>query len=86
MGAYRILIKPSARNELEAIPKRDLVRVVERISSLAEDPRPIGCEKLSAQERCRIREGSNRIIYSIQDFELTVWVVKGGHRRDVYRQ
>lgn len=86
MAAYSILIKPSARKEPEAIPKRDLVRVVEKISSLADDPRPLGSEKLSAQERYRIRQGNYRIIYSIQDLELTVWVVKVGHRRDVYRQ
>ena len=58
---------------------------MKRIASLAVDPRPPGCEKLSAQERYRIRQGTYRIIYSIQDDELTLWVVKIGHRKDVYR-
>jgi len=48
-------------------------------------PRPPGCEKLTGQERYRIRQGNYRIIYSIQDLELTIWVVKVGHRRDIYR-
>lgn len=60
-------------------------KIITRIASLASDPRPNGSEKLSAQERYRIRQGNYRIIYSIQDFELTIWVVKIGHRREVYR-
>ena len=47
--------------------------------------RPAGAEKLSGQERYRIRQGNYRILYSIQDGELTIWVVKVGHRREVYR-
>ena len=58
---------------------------MERIGDLAENPRPVGCEKLSGQEKYRIRQGNYRIIYSIQDTQLTVWVVKVGHRREVYR-
>jgi mRNA interferase RelE/StbE len=58
---------------------------MERIGSLADNPRPVGCEKLSGQEKYRIRQGNCRIIYSIRDAELIVWVVKVGHRREVYR-
>jgi mRNA interferase RelE/StbE len=79
------VLKKSAARELEDIPKRDLVRVVERIRSLSVDPRPPGVEKLSGQERYRVRQGNYRIVYSIQDTELVIWVVKIGHRREVYR-
>ncbi|CAG0987973.1 Toxin RelG [Anaerolineae bacterium] len=85
MAAYRIVLKKSAAKELEAIPKRDLAKVVERIQSLAVEPRPPGVEKLSAQERYRVRQGDYRIVYSIEDDILTVCVVKVGHRREVYR-
>lgn len=85
MAAYSILFKESVRKDIAAIPAKDLQRIMERIESLAEDPRPVGSEKLSAQERYRIRQGNYRIIYSIQDNELTVWVVKVAHRREVYR-
>jgi mRNA interferase RelE/StbE len=85
VAVYSIFFKASARKEMEAITKSDLQRIVERISGLADDPRPHGSEKLSGQERYRIRQGNFRIVYSIQDFELTVWVVKIGHRREVYR-
>ncbi len=85
MAVYRIILKKSAVKELEAIPKRDLTKIVERIHSLADEPRPQGVEKLSAQERYRIRQGDYRIVSSIEDDVLTVCVVKVGHRREVYR-
>ena len=85
MAAYSILFKESIRKDIAAIPATDLRRIMERISLLAADPRPVGSEKLSAQERYRIRQSNYRIIYSIQDNELTVWVVKVAHRREVYR-
>jgi mRNA interferase RelE/StbE len=85
MVAYRILFKESVRKDFEPIPKKDLKRILQSIDMLSEDPRPRGCEKLTGQERYRLRQGRYRIVYSIQDDELTVWVVKVGHRRDVYR-
>lgn len=72
--------------EIESISsKRDRRRIVSRIGKLAEDPRPATCEKLSGQEKYRIRQGRYRIVYSIEDQELAVFVVKVGHRKDVYR-
>lgn len=85
MAKYKIFIKKSAANELENIPKKDLKQIVKRIQSLAENPRPRGSQKLSAQERYRIRQGNYRIVYSIQDKELVVQIFKIGHRREIYR-
>ena len=85
MAAYKIYFKRSAVKDLDAIPTKDLQRILNRIDLLKEDPRPPDCEKLSGQERYRIRQGNYRIVYSIQDDVLTVCVVKIGHRRDVYR-
>ena len=86
MARSRLLIKPSAVKDIEAIPlKRDRQRVVERISKLAEDPRPSGSEKISGQEKYRVRQGRYRILYTIEDQDLLVQVVKVGHRKDVYR-
>ena len=86
MARYRLLIKPLAVKEIEAIPlKRERQRVVERISKLAEDPRPFGSEKISGQDKYRVRQGRYRILYVIEDQNLIVQVVKVGHRKDVYR-
>ena len=85
MVEYKIYFKESALKDLSIIPKKDLQKIIIRIQALASDPRPPGHEKLTGQERYRIRQGHYKIIYSIQDNELTVWVVKIGHRKDIYR-
>ncbi len=87
MGEYRLVIKASAASEIEHLGnKNDRRRIVERILSLAGDPRPAGCEKLSDhRDRYRVRVGRYRVVYSIDDRDSLVCVVKVGHRRDVYR-
>ena len=85
MAAYKIFFKKSVEKDFKVIPKKDLKKILDRIEALAEDPRPSGCEKLTGQQRYRLRQGRYRILYSIQDDELTVWVVKVGHRKDIYR-
>jgi mRNA interferase RelE/StbE len=84
---YRVLIKASAAKEIEAVdPKKDRQRIVAAIRSLADNPRPPGCEKLAGEgDRYRIRVGRYRVIYSVGDEELLVVVVRVGHRKDVYR-
>ena len=85
MAEYNIFFKKSVWKDFESIPKKDLKKIMKAIESLGKDPRPSGCRKLSAQERYRLRQGRYRIIYSIQDDELTIWIVKVGHRKDIYR-
>ena len=85
MGEYRILFRESVYKDLRSIPIGDVTRILDRISSLARDPRPAGCEKLTGQERYRVRQGNYRIIYSIHDDRGEVRVVRVGHRKDVYR-
>jgi mRNA interferase RelE/StbE len=85
MGGYRIFFKRSVEKDLSGIPKKDVRKILNRIKTLENDPCPPGYEKLTGQERYRLRQGRYRIVYSIQDDELTIWVVKVGHRKDVYR-
>ena len=87
MANYRVLIKPSAAKEIEAVDqKKDRQRIVARILALADEPRPMGCEKLAgASGRYRIRVGQYRVIYSIAEDELLVLVVRVSDRKDVYR-
>lgn len=85
MAGYRVFFRRSVEKDLAGIPKGDVKRILKRIRDLARDPRPPGCEKLTDQERYRLRQGRYRIVYGIQDKELTVWVIKVAHRKDVYR-
>ena len=85
MAKYNILIKPSAVKDIENIPRKDRIRIILKIQGLADTPRPQGCEKLTGENRYRIRQGVYRIVYSVSDRELQIIVVKVGHRRDVYK-
>ena len=85
MANYRLLIKPSAAKELEALPPKDRKRVAPKLQRLASEPRPPGTEKLSGQEKYRLRQGDYRLLYSVDDDGAAVAIVKIGHRRDVYR-
>ena len=85
MEPYRIIVKQSVSKDLRKIPKKDVKRILSTIQTLAENPRPPQSKKLSGQERYRLRQGSYRILYSIEDENLVVCVVKVGNRRDVYR-
>ena len=85
MAQYEILFKESVWKDVKKIPKTELRKILSKIEKLADNPRLVGCEKLTDQEFYRIRQGEYRIVYSIQDNELTVWVIKIGHRKDIYR-
>jgi mRNA interferase RelE/StbE len=85
MGKFSLVFKKSVAKDLRALPIKDVHRILNCFEQLAENPRPPGCEKLSGQERYRMRQGIYRIVYEIQDDVLKVVVVKVGHRRAVYR-
>ena len=75
MAEFEILFKESVWKDLKRIPKKDLRNILRKIGDLSYNPRPHGCEKLTGQDRYRLRQEKYRILYSIQDMELTVWSV-----------
>ncbi len=85
MEKFKIKFKKSAVKELNAIAHEDLIKIIKKIQTLSHNPRPLGCMKLTNQEHYRIRMGNYRILYSIEEDALTVYVVKIGHRKNIYR-
>ena len=85
MAEYEILFKESVYKDFRKIPKKDLQKILSKIEKLGTEPRPAGGEKLTGQDLYRVRQGNYRILYSIQDNRLTVWGIKVGHRKDIYR-
>ncbi len=85
MARYEIQFRKSVSKDLNPIPKHDIERILAAITSLANEPRPPQSIKLSGAEKYRLRCGTYRILYEIQDSILLVCVVKIGHRKDVYR-
>ena len=87
-AVWRIVVKPSAARELALLgSKPDRQRLVDLIATLAFNPRPQGCEKLSGQIGLyRVRSGNFRVVYEIVDDLLLVSVIKVGHRKSIYRK
>ncbi|MEP6485018.1 MAG: type II toxin-antitoxin system RelE/ParE family toxin [Rudaea sp.] len=85
MAKFEVRFKRSAAKELLKLPHLDNRRIMSRIQSLAENPRPPGCERLAGRESYRVRQGDFRIIYTIDDERVIVEVIRVGHRSDVYK-
>lgn len=83
--SYALLILRPAQKELAGLPLGMYERAKEAIRALREEPRPIGCKKLTGRDGWRIRVGKFRVVYEIDDARKTVTVFHIGHRRDVYR-
>lgn len=86
MADYKIRIKQSAKKELYKLPKKELQKITDKILSLSVNPRPMGVEKLSGDDKYRIRQGNYRVIYLIRDKQLEITVIRIGHRKDIYRK
>ncbi len=86
MEKYKVLYREAFHRSLKSIPKKDVVRILRETESLSDDPRPSGSQKLTGDEKYRIRQGNYRIIYSIEDDRLIVIVVKVGHRKQIYER
>ena len=85
MASYKLVFKQSVAKDLRSLPKKDIARILKRIDSLIENPCPAGCEKLSGQDRYRLRQGVYRMIYEIKDDTVIVTTFKIGHRREIYK-
>ncbi len=85
MAAYSVLVTRSAEAEIERIPGPIRRLVVRRIFALRDAPRPHGSQKLSGEDKYRIRQGDYRVVYTIEDGPSIVTVVRVAHRSDVYR-
>ena len=84
--SYALEFRRSARKELESLPDAVLARVWERVEALADDPRPHGCKKLrGANDLWRIRVGTYRVVYHLDDAARTIVIAAIGDRKDVYR-
>ena len=86
MALYKVEITKKVRKkDLPSIPLKDIRRIVDRIQKLAENPYPEDATKLKGRLEYRIRQGDYRILYIVEDDIVTVFVIKVGHRKNVYK-
>ena len=86
MASYKIHISDSAQKQIRNLSRKTRSRIIEAISNLAKNPRPLGCRKLRGfADVYRVRIGSYRLLYSVDDGLILVIILKVGHRKHVYR-
>ncbi len=84
---YSIEFTPAALRDLESLPRDAQKRIGKKIDSLAQNPRPAGAVAIKGGEGLlRLRVGTYRVIYRVEDDRLVILVVRIGHRKEVYRR
>jgi mRNA interferase RelE/StbE len=87
MQNYDVVLDKRAEKALTKLPARVQSDLVLAIDGLASEPRPHGLKTLDAKKKVyRIRAGSYRVVYQIQDARLVVLVVRVGDRKEIYKR
>ncbi len=83
--AYTIKIKPSAQKDLDSLPAKEVLNILNKINLLSENPRPAGTQKLTDFEGYRIRSGKYRVLYEVNDIDHSIFIFRIKHRREAYK-
>jgi mRNA interferase RelE/StbE len=81
---YELQYKKKAIKALVKINEPYYSAIIQAINKLSDNPRPLGCKKLTGRNGYRIRVGTYRIIYDIFDTNLIIEIVNVGSRGDIY--
>jgi mRNA interferase RelE/StbE len=83
---YIVELNSAAQRDYSNLEHSTSTRVSEVVDTLADNPRPPGCVKLTGKGReYRVRVGAYRVIYTIDDRMRLVSVKRIQHRREAYR-
>jgi mRNA interferase RelE/StbE len=83
---YEVILPKSVQKELDKISDIYYSRIADKIVEMESNPRLIGCLKLSDSDEYRIRVGSYRLLYEIDDKQKKVFIFKIEHRKEVYKK
>ncbi len=86
MEKYKIVFKKSVAKDFKKLSRDYVTRILEEIQTLAQNPRQIGSQKLSGDEKYRVRLRDFRILYFIEDEVRMITIVKIAHRKNVYKK
>ncbi|MEY9870628.1 mRNA interferase RelE/StbE [Streptacidiphilus sp. MAP12-33] len=83
---------PHAQRDMLKIARPDALRILHRLAELQRamdvgDTTAFDIKVLQGHSaRWRLRVGDHRVVYTVENGQLVVWVLTVGHRGDVYRQ
>lgn len=84
---YRVLLQRKAEKFLARVPKRDYIKLRAHLDQLSKNPHPPGSIKLEGSENIyRLRYGNYRILYTVENDQLIIYIIEIAHRKDVYRK
>jgi mRNA interferase RelE/StbE len=85
VSKFRTVFHPAAQDELRKVPRETALRILAKLAELEINPYGYNTTALVSQpDRRRLRVGDYRVIYTIDNSELVVWVVHVRHRSTVY--
>jgi mRNA interferase RelE/StbE len=83
---WRVIVAGPAARDIEALPEKYALAVIEALRAIAADPRRLGKPlRFELEGKWAARRGPYRVIYSIDDKTRTVSVLVVAHRADAYR-
>ena len=85
--AYKVIYSDTARKNIERLDRplqKRILAFVDRIEK-STNPRFSGKALKGNDNEWRYRVGDYRLVCEIKDRELIVWMIRVGHRREVYR-
>lgn len=81
---YKIIIKKKAKKFIDKLPQNERLRIVKAIELL---PNGEDIKKLKGHsDLLRLRVGDYRIIYTVDNGELTIYVIDAGNRGEIYNK
>ena len=84
---FEIEYTKAARKDLRKLDHEPRERIAAAVENLSSDPHPSGSRKMiGAEALFRIRVGDYRVIYEVRNDVLTIFIIKVGHRKDIYRK
>jgi mRNA interferase RelE/StbE len=84
--SYTVKLRPSAQKDLDGIPAQDYQIIAKAISGLEQNPRPVKTKKLADSSLWRIRAGNYRVVYTIEDSNKVIIIVRIARRKeDTYK-
>lgn len=79
---YKVVLKKRAKKFIDRLPQTERKRLVSAIELL---PKGENIKPLKGYENLfRLRVGDYRVIYTIDNGELTIMVIDAGSRGDIY--
>ncbi len=87
LKGYRLIYSTQAKKTINKLPKNIAQKIYVALEKLINDQPNLDIKKLSPSQehRYRLLMGNYRIIYTVWKNQIIVYVIKVGHRKEIYR-